>query len=126
MPDVSADVQQSGIAVAPGASDATEVVPHPPNLDGIPVADPPPAQATASTEDVPTPVLTPAARRRKIGLATGGYLLLILATILALALPRMKLKAGFGEDLLVILSMLGMIVGAAMTLLSLVWNILRQ
>ena len=114
MREMSADVQQSGVVVAAAAVGAPA-----PAVVAAPVAVP------AASENVAAPAVV--ATGRGVGpLAVGGYLLLAVGTALAIGLPRVGMKAGWFEDTLVILSILSMIAGAAMVMLSFVRNLLRQ
>ena len=117
------DVQQSSMAVAVGVPAPAAMAARADETD-VPVPTVEAAEAKDATP-VPDPIgpVTPARRR---SIAVSGYVLLILATALAVILPRMRMRAGIGEDLLVILSILGMIAGAGMVFLGFVWNVLRE
>src|SRR5258706_8822277 len=94
---------------------------------GVTVSDPVPdaaignprvgeAQAAAATATVapPTPIVTAAAAHPDWRLAIGGFVLLIVATGLACAIPHFHLKGGIGEYALVLLSIIALFAGASM------------
>jgi hypothetical protein len=70
----------------------------------------------------PTPAAKPQMHARHGRLMLLAYLLLIFGTVIAINLPRFRLKAGLGEEALVILSITAMLIGAGLAL----WNIIRS
>jgi hypothetical protein len=121
MREMSADVEQSGVVVAAAAVGASA-----PAVAAAPAA--PPVAVHVASENVGAgeakgQAVSPP---KRAGLAIGGYVVLILGTLLAIILPRVGMKAGLLEDALVILSIMAMIAGTGMVMFSFVWNLLRQ
>lgn len=112
---MSAKLQQSGMAVAVGAS-------APADADALTRS---PALAPAPVE-IPAAIPAPVSATRQVRLTAAGYLLLILGSAMAFAIPHLRLRAALAENGLVILSIIAMLAGAALVVWSFVRPMLRR
>jgi hypothetical protein len=117
MPEMSASAQDSGLAVA---IDADRGAP------AASAAHPPVAAATLPLPEITqhsatVPVVRPAWR-----LAAAGYTLLVLGTFFACFIPHLHLHARIGEEALVLLDILALVLSTGLIITSFVRSILRQ
>ena len=131
MPEMSADVEHpnpSASAVEIPTATAPRAPAEPPQspFTGEPKGPiPSPTVTQPPVPPAPETPLPPTADTPRWRLAAIGYVLLIVGFALALVIPHFRLRAGFREDALVILSIVAMLAAAISILAAFVLNLLR-
>jgi len=143
---MSANAHQSRLAIAVGPPDrdganaptasasaapaaGVAATSHGSNADALvePATAPAPAEVPLPASATPPPAATTlAADRPSRRLAVTGYMALLLATALAVAIPHFRLHAGAGENALMVVAIVGVSTGATLVTAAFVLHLLRR
>ncbi|HEY7119425.1 MAG TPA: hypothetical protein VH475_22730 [Tepidisphaeraceae bacterium] len=112
----------AAVSVQPPTAAAAAAAPPPPPRAGTAVA----AIADVAVEPPAAPQDAVVHKPLRWRTSVTGYIVLAVGSVLAVLIPHLRLRAGIGEDALVILSIASMLIGMGGVVAGFLLNALRQ